>query len=179
MGIMNGMDLLTSEINDLKNLMAEYEGYQVVQPSAIHFREPEDPTMKALAKKGRQRTSFIVCAVSIAFWLMPIMCIIQKNKLSLTIMMIVLALVPTVFAIKSLTQKPLITTGELIYKRVSGIKTSHENREYSCTVIPDNEGKVMLRDLQITKSDFYKVDKGSRVVIIKTGATSIVYPYPM
>lgn len=161
----------------MEKLAAKYSDYRLVGENDVSFREPEGNEKSIVSKEKNKRVAllavitliFAVCTV-LPFFIDAI----EAQPIGYVIMGL-LTLIGVLFLIKALKSHNMVTCGRVIagytHYNATAAGNNHDNKKtFFVSAVVDEDNKMMLRDIQLSKQDYENVNEGDEILIISTGS---------
>lgn len=154
---------------ELQDLQAKYSDYTPINSSAIPYHDPETPEQAARAKQVKNGSTMWFLLFSVAFIVTLILAIVSHAETWAIVLLSVICLGIVACTIKVMVGRPMVVTGTVIYKHLDGTPNQPGTYQFYVSVIPDGAGKVIARNIKISRQDFDQVVEGTRVMVVKGG----------
>lgn len=179
-GVMSGFEELQAQINEMQQLQIKYEkmGYVLGNESQIKYQDPENDEQRSKARKSYGKNAAITGIVTVLFLAVFIAMIVTHSKIGPTILVGLICGLLIYLFVKDLPKKHVqIMKATAIYKyqRMSHSgSSSHRTYTYFISVIPQDGEKLIFRDIQVSSEDYYKIEEGTPVMVVKGGNATLL-----
>jgi len=162
-----------------KEKAKQYAGYQVKHANDLIYREPANDQEKTLAKKIIKKNGTLIALIATVFTVLTIACFVGGQNLPISLLLAGISLICILFAIKTFTTKPQVIIATAVNKESRCYSSSYslsmkqKGTLFYVYVIPENDTHTIYQGVTVNlRTTFEAIQEGTKILVIKTGATA-------